>query len=198
MTRKQITRATDLPGSFPITQRKNIDATKATVSEAASSLRLNSRISKIKAYFHSEKQVVPVKQKQQKISKWSALWSRDKKREEMIQHTTSNTVAVGTLFSLSVPITISNTTTHYHSAKSQVASSTAKQSIVQRLVILPPGQIYGLMTIAVLFLLVVAFAILQIHRSISIIEAAVDGIKYVLIGVASNSLSMLAYFKSWF
>lgn len=168
-----------LPGTFPTTQTK-------TIAESKQRLGLKSQFGKLKAYFHSNEQKLTV-EKVNKISKWKTSWSKKTK-----QVCTSNTVAVGTVFSLNVPITISNTTTHYNS-KTKDSTRAGYSSVVQQFVILPPLQIYGFMFLVTLFLFIIAFALLQVHRTISIIELAVDGIKYTLV----NFTNVLSVLKSW-
>ncbi|MBM6388139.1 MAG: hypothetical protein JSY10_30045 [Paenibacillus sp.] len=152
------------PGSFPLTQRK---------------VKKGNYISKLKTYFHhTEKQITT--EKKYKNSKWNNFWKRKSERVEI-----SNTVAMGTAFSLSVPITISNTTSHYHSKTDSSVSTQSGNSIIQQFVILSPFQIYGFMFLVALFLLVVFFGLLQVHRTISIIELGVEGIKYILTNFTS-------------
>lgn len=167
-----------LPGTFPTAQTK-------TFIKAKQRLGLKSRVDKLKTYFHGNEHKVNVK-KHSKLSKWSMPWAKNTSQV----HTT-NTVAVGTVFSLNVPITISNTT-HY-SSKSEGPATTEYTSVVQQLVILPPIQIYGFMFLIALLLFVFAFALLQVHRTISIIELAVDGLKYTLV----NLINILSVIKSW-
>ncbi|KAI7889294.1 uncharacterized protein EV154DRAFT_515130 [Mucor mucedo] len=170
---------TALPGTYPATQMK-------TMNEAKQKLGFKSRIYKLKTYFHKEQNVIAV-EKHGKTSKWTKPWVK-----KSTQVSTSNTVAIGTVFSLNVPITISNTTTHYNT-KTEGSTSTGNTSVVQQLVILPPIQIYGFMFLVAFFLFVITFALLQVHRTISIIELAVDGITYTLV----NFVGLLSILKSW-
>ncbi|KAI9355827.1 hypothetical protein BD770DRAFT_411596 [Pilaira anomala] len=133
------------PGAFPLTQRKNTS---------------ENYISKLKTYFDRDEKAIVVKKKH-KNWRWNFLKRKSEKQAEI-----NNTVMVGTKLSVSVPITISST--HYHSTSD--GSVTTTQSIIQQAVILPPMQIYGFMFLATLLLLVIAFALLQVHRTISIIE----------------------------
>ncbi|GAA5817337.1 hypothetical protein MFLAVUS_010881 [Mucor flavus] len=154
------------PGSFPLTTTRR-------------KVKKENYISKLKTYFHhTEKQSIT--QKKYKNSKWNNFWKKKSERIEI-----SNTVAVGTTFSLSVPITISNTTSHYHSKTDGSVSTQSGNSMIQRFVILTPFQIYGFLFLATLFLLVVFFGLLQVHRVISIAELAVEGIKYTLTNFTS-------------
>jgi hypothetical protein len=214
MTHRHIKTSEELPGSFPVvikkknhfaeTKKKSTTIAVKKKNEATgANLRLNLQMGKLKSYFFTSNEQLVVKvEKQHKISKWQKIWSKSEKKHEqeseIIKQKTNNTVAVGTVFSLSVPITISNTTTHFHTTTTKSEKVSASSSIIQQIIILPPTQIYGLMLIVVLFLIVLAFAILQIHRSISILEATVEGVKYVLVGLASNSISLFVYLKSWF
>lgn len=162
------------PGSFPLTttQRK---------------VKKENHISKLKTYFHrTEKQSIT--QKKYENSKWNNFWKKKSERIEI-----SNTVAVGTTFSLSVPITISNTTSHYHSKTDGSVSTQSGNSIIQQFVILTPFQIYGFLFMATLFLLVVFFGLVQVHRVISIVELAVEGIKYTLTNFTSVFSFLLGF-----
>lgn len=186
------------PGAYPaVTQRRKINETKknAVTKVSTTSLGFNSTtIDKLKSYFqHSKEQHVELRDHNK--SRWRNFWFR-KKQQHVVQHSsTSNTVAVGTVFSLSVPITISS---HYYSKEETTTRPTKANSLVQQLVILPPLQVYGFLFLAILFLLVIAFALLQVHRIISILELGVNGIKYVLVGSVTNVLSVTTRLKWWF
>lgn len=168
---------TALPGTYPAAQMK-------TITEPRQGLGFKSRIIKLKTYFHKEQKAIV--KKHEKASKWRRPWGKNQ-----TEVSTSNTVALGTAFSLNVPITISNTT-HYNT-KTEGSTSMGSTSVVQQLVILPPIQIYGFMFLIAMTLLVIAFALLQVHRTISIIELAVDGITYILV----NFAGVLSVLKSW-
>lgn len=148
------------PGAFPLTQRKNTN---------------ENYISKLKTYFDRDEKAIVVKKKH-KNWRWNFLKRKPEKQAEI-----NNTVMVGTKLSVSVPITISST--HYHSTTD--GSVTTTSSIIQQAVILPPMQIYGFMFLTTLLLLVIAFALLQVHRTISIIELGIEGIKYTLLNFTS-------------
>lgn len=180
------------PGAYPVVmQRRKMNETKknAVTKVSTTSLGFNSTaIDKLKSYFQHSKE-------DHNKSRWRNFWFR-KKQQQVVQHSsTSNTVALGTVFSLSVPITISS---HYYSKEETTTRPTRANSLVQQLVILPPLQVYGFLFLAILFLLVIAFALLQVHRMISIVELGVNGIKYVLVASVTNVLSLTTRLKWWF
>lgn len=150
------------PGAYPVvTHRRRIKnetkkvATNITRVSTSKSLGLkSSTMDKVKSYFQYSKKVQVVESKK---SRWRNFWFRRKEQQQVVQQSnTSNTVAVGTVFSLSVPITISS---HYYSKEETSKTTSRTTSIVQQLVILPPLQVYGFLFLAILFLLVIAFAL---------------------------------------
>ncbi|KAI8646088.1 hypothetical protein BD408DRAFT_410649 [Parasitella parasitica] len=153
-------------------------------------MSFKAQLTKFKDYFHKEKAAAvhtePFLRKK--------FWRKKSKANEIVMQQQTNTV--GSLFTMSVPITISTTTHLYGSSNN--ASNPIATSIVQQLIVLPPSQVYGFMSLVALSLLVLAFAILQIHRTLSIFQSAVDGLKCILVGFASNSISVFSYLKSWF
>ncbi|KAI8973590.1 hypothetical protein BDF20DRAFT_883195, partial [Mycotypha africana] len=142
------------------------------------------------------------------IAKWRQ-WFRpsffSKKEQALHQLTLSKKEQnnkIGSIISVGVPISISSTTNnHYYGSSAntmQGKPSSISTSIVQQMVILPPFQVYGFMLIVTLLLLVIAFAILQLHRTITIIDTLLAGVSYTLVGLASTSASIATYFKSFF
>lgn len=184
------------PGAYPeVTHRRKINKETKKVATNITSKSLgfkSTTMDRVKSYFqyYSKKEQV-VKSRN---SRWKNFWFR-KKQQVIQQSNTSNTVAVGTVFSLSVPITISS---HHYSKEETTRTSSRTSSIVQQLVILPPLQVYGFLFLAILFLLVIAFALVEVHRMISILELSVHGLKYVLVASVTNFFSLTSRIKSWF
>ncbi|RCH77467.1 hypothetical protein CU098_003139, partial [Rhizopus stolonifer] len=71
--------------------------------------------------------------------------------------------------SVTIPITVNNN--YYDSHNEKPTSS----SIMHHLVALNSNQIYVLLAFATLFLLVIAFALLQVHRTLSILQMLLEG-----------------------
>lgn len=181
------------PGAFPMLNASkshtNPKRKEQHVNED-SNLRFKAQMTKFKGYFHKTEKAATV---HTELSKRKGFWKKKEKTNEIVMQQQTNTV--GSLFTMSVPITISNTTHYYGNSTTTIPTAT---SIVQQLIVLPPLQVYGFMFLIGLLLLVIAFAILQIHRTLSIFQLAVDGLKYILVGFTSNSISALSFLKSWF
>ncbi|KAL0140330.1 hypothetical protein V8B55DRAFT_1506249 [Mucor lusitanicus] len=180
------------PGAFPVlnastsltkTKRKDPHVNQDT------HLRFKAQMTKFKGYFHR-------KEKSVAMPAQGGFWKKKQTSDKVIVQQQTNTV--GSLLTVSVPITISSTSHYYgNSSPSKPTTSSTSTSIVQQLIILPPLQVYGFMFLSALLLLVIAFAILQIHRTLSILQLAVDGLKYVLVGFTTHSLSAFSFLKSW-
>jgi hypothetical protein len=172
------------PGSFPFTRNPKSATRKEALWHRSSSNNDSTEVvsfkTKVKSYFRPKEQIV-AKEKRS----WKSLWKSKPTKQP-------NTV--GTMFSVNVPITISNTTHYYGNSDKKPVSS----SIVQQLIILPPMQVYSILFIIVLSLLVLAFAILEVHRTISILQSAVDCVKFLLVGMAAKSMMLFSFLKSFF
>lgn len=192
------------PGAFPVanatTALTKVKRKDPHVNQDTH-LRFKAQMTKFKGYFHKKEKLVVATAASTASSTTSStstqkrFWSKKEKSNEIIMQQQTNTV--GSLLTVSVPITISNTS-HYYGNSNNPSTAPTATSIVQQLVILPPLQVYGFMFLSALLLLVIAFALLQIHRTLSILQLAVDGLKYVLVGFTTNSLSAFSLLKSWF
>ncbi|OBZ83917.1 hypothetical protein A0J61_08033 [Choanephora cucurbitarum] len=87
---------------------------------------------------------------------------------------------------INVSFTVNN---HYHYQQSEHH----KPSIVQQIVVLPPAQVYGLMALVALFLIIVGFALVQVHRTISILQVVLESLEYIVL----TSMSGLGSIVSW-
>jgi hypothetical protein len=181
-------RTQQLPGTFPVTQAPKAGTRKEALWHRSSSNNNSTATvslkTKVKSYFRPKEQVV-VKEKR---SSWKNIWKSRSTKQDFDK---SN--AVGTVLSVSVPITISNTTHYYDSTDKKLVSS----SIVQQLIILQPMQVYSILFVIVLSLLVLAFAILEVHRTISILQSVIDGVKFLLVGVTAKSMMLFSFLKSY-
>ncbi|KAI7898894.1 uncharacterized protein BX663DRAFT_555441 [Cokeromyces recurvatus] len=153
--------SSSFPGSFPISQ-KNKALIKPTSSKRVNAkLNFKTNLSKIRNYFHGQ----------------SSFWRKSKDASSVtLKQQHGNTI--GSLINVTVPISISNTT-HYHGGSH--GSSRTITTLIQQWVILSPFQIYGFMFLFAFLLFVIAFGILQIHRTISILQIAANGIRYTLV-----------------
>ncbi|KAL7315506.1 hypothetical protein PS15m_004718 [Mucor circinelloides] len=183
------------PGAFPVpttsTSLTKIKRKDQHVNEDTH-LRFKAQMTKFKGYFHRKDKVVTTTAS---TSTRRGFWKRKEKAQEIVVQQQTNTV--GSLLTVSVPITLSSTSHYYGNSNSSSTTPTAT-SIVQQLIILPPLQVYSFMFLFALLLLVIAFAILQVHRTLSIFQLAVDGLKYVLVGFTTNTTSAFSFLKSWF
>ncbi|KAK4522035.1 uncharacterized protein ATC70_004574 [Mucor velutinosus] len=188
------------PGAFPVLNTSTA-LTKAKRKDQHAKddthLRFKAQMTKFKGYFHRKESVVSATSSATSSSTPTrrGFWKKKETSNEIVMQQQTN--AVGSLLMVSVPITISSTS-HYYGNSSSSSSNPTATSIVQQLIILPPLQVYGFMFLTALLLLVIAFAILQIHRTLSIFQLAVDGLRYVLVGFTTNSLSAFSFLKSWF
>ncbi|KAI9485769.1 MAG: hypothetical protein EXX96DRAFT_546403 [Benjaminiella poitrasii] len=185
---------TSLPGAFPNEQsRKTLvpikSSTKNEVAIVNTKLRFRTNLAKLKHHFHNHR------------TSWqSFIWKKKKDKESpvIVHNKQQHGNTVGSIFNIAVPISISNTTHYYASNSTTLSKPTAPTSVIQQWIVLPPLQVYGFMALIALFLLVVAFGILQIHRTISILQIAVDGVRYSLVGLTSNSIYLIKKAFYWF
>lgn len=175
-------------GTLPVAQKSKEVTKKNTLWHRSSGSNNNTTATaslktKVKTYFR-QKEHGAIKQNR---SSWKSIWKSKSTKQDVQPN------KVGTVFSVNVPITISNTT-HYHG---DTDKKSVTSSMVQQLIILPPVQVYGVLFVIVLSLLVLAFAILEVHRVISIIRSVIDGIKFLLVGLTAKTMIVFSFLKSY-
>ncbi|CAO3644820.1 unnamed protein product [Mucor fragilis] len=132
------------PGAFPVTNAATA-LTKVKRKDAHvnqdTHLRFKAQMTKFKGYFYKKEKLVVATASSSPSSSTSTrkgFWHKKEKSNELVMQQQTNTV--GSLLTVSVPITISNTS-HYYGNSSNPSTTPIATSIVQQLIILQPLQV---------------------------------------------------------
>ncbi|KAI8364075.1 hypothetical protein BD560DRAFT_403539 [Blakeslea trispora] len=105
-----------------------------------------------------------------------------------LKHVWKRKPAVQQENNLNLSLTVNN---HYHYSQNHKPST----SIVQQIIIMPQAQAYSLMALIALFLVIVGFALLQVHRVLSILQVILDSLTYIAFTSMSGLGSVVRLIK---